>query len=551
MSHVVPYSIALPQLTVSQSTSAASGASRDDATPLLQPEGRVLSTLNPDGSRRWMTPKLSVGKYWHLRRLMGWALIVLFAAIPWLRLNDKPLILLDVMTRRFVFFGTTFRPTDTLLLALLLLSIFVGIFLLTALFGRVWCGWGCPQTVYMEFVYRPIERLCLGAGYGNRKVLIAPWRRVVMYAAFFVVSAHLANTFLAYFVGTDRLIEWTFRSPLEHPNAFAVFFVTVGLMMFDFCFFREQMCTLVCPYGRMQSVLLDRASLIVGYDRLRGEPRGKKKKDNPSDIAEKSGCDRDQATGNCGGGCACGEKAVATAATPVRTPAIDPARTADCVDCTLCVQTCPTGIDIRDGLQLECIHCAQCIDACDAVMAKLDRPLGLIRYSTQDALERTPGKGIRPRIILYPLLLAGLLAAFVTLLLTRADAMVVQLRVQGTPYSVEPDGSIVNVMRVRIDNRTDFAKEYTIEGADGVQLRNVVAVSVGAIDSAEATMHITSRPDQFVRGQRSITLHIRDGNHFDATQSFSIIGPFGALSHEHDRDHEADDQSNEKSEQHK
>jgi hypothetical protein len=236
----------------------------DPHNPLLRPEGRVLSTLNPDGSRRWLEPKLSNGRFLQRRRIVAWILIIVFAAIPWIRINDKPVILLDVMTRKFVFFGTTFRPTDTLLLALLLLSIFVGIFLLTALFGRVWCGWACPQTVYMEFLYRPVERLFLGKAYGNRKASVAPWRRVAMYAVFLLASAHLANTFLAYFVGTDRLVEWTLRSPTEHPTAFAIFVVTTGLMMFDFCFFREQMCTLVCPYGRFQSVLLDKGSLIVG-----------------------------------------------------------------------------------------------------------------------------------------------------------------------------------------------------------------------------------------------------------------------------------------------
>ncbi|MDZ4755620.1 MAG: 4Fe-4S dicluster domain-containing protein [Phycisphaerae bacterium] len=501
-----------------------------NASPVpAAPEGGVLSTLNPDGTRRWLMPKLSPGHTWTMRRLLAWGLIVVFAAIPWLRLNDKPLILLDVMTRRFVFFGVTFRPTDTLLLALLILIVFVVVFLLTAILGRVWCGWACPQTIYMEFVYRPIERLFLGAGYSNRKSLVAPWRRVAMYMAFFVVSAHLANTFLAYFVGTDRLVEWTFGSPLQHPTAFAVFGVTVAMMMFDFCFFREQMCTLVCPYGRMQSVLLDRDSLIVGYDRMRGEPRGRKRAPE-----KKYGCDKDPSTGRCGGGCGCSdERKDVVVDAPVRALAsargLASERVADCVDCTLCVQTCPVGIDIRDGLQLECIHCAQCIDACDAVMTKLHRPTGLIRYSTQNVLERTTGSRWRPRLVVYPLLLMGLLSGFVYLLVNRADAMIVQLRVQGVPYTVESDGSIVNVLRVRVDNRTDFARTYTIVGGDGVVLREPVGLAVDGIASSEATLHILSRPSDFVRGHRAITLQIRDDGAFAAEQSFGIAGPFGSL----------------------
>jgi cytochrome c oxidase accessory protein FixG len=467
----------------------------------MRPEGRVLSTLNPDGSRRWLTPKVSDGRFLSRRKAVGWALIILFAAIPWIRINDKPAILLDVMTRRFVFFGTTFRPTDTLLLALLLLSIFVGIFLLTALFGRVWCGWGCPQTVYMEFLYRPIERLFLGPAYNSKNASVPVWRRIAMYAVFLVVSAHLANTFLAYFVGTDRLVEWTLRAPTEHPTAFAVFVITVGLMMFDFAFFREQMCTLVCPYGRFQSVLLDRGSLIVGYDARRGEPRGKKARQKvaPNDAAQAD-----------------------PAAPEIKA-------TGDCIDCTLCVQTCPTGIDIRDGLQLECIHCAQCIDACDAVMDKIGRQRGLIRYSSQDQLEGAPRRKLRIRMIAYPLLLIAILTALVTLLFTRADAMVVQLRVQGTPYTVADDGSIINVVRLRVDNRTEVSKVYTIEGANGAILREPVAISVDGIASSEATLHVISKADEFARGRREVSIRVRDGEQFDEMKTLSLAGPFGAL----------------------
>jgi cytochrome c oxidase accessory protein FixG len=504
VSQATPTTVHLPQLPIA--ALAESAQASDPHDPLLRPEGRVLSTLNPDGSRRWLEPKLSTGRFWQRRRIVAWILIIVFAAIPWIRINEKPAILLDVMTRKFVFFGTTFRPTDTLLLALLLLSIFVGIFLLTALFGRVWCGWACPQTVYMEFLYRPIERLFLGKGYGNRKVTVAAWRRVAMYAVFLLASAHLANTFLAYFVGTDRLIEWTLRSPAEHPTAFAIFIVTTGLMMFDFCFFREQMCTLVCPYGRFQSVLLDKGSLIVGYDNRRGEPR----------RAARAGANRSA------------ETATPTLA-DAGTATVEPTKTGDCINCTLCVQTCPTGIDIRDGLQLECIHCAQCIDACDAVMDKIGKPRGLIRYSSQNALEGQTTKKLRIRVFAYPLLLATILSALVALLMTRADAMVVQLRVQATPYTVESDGAIVNVVRVRIDNRTEVPKTYRIEGTESARLREPMEVTVDGIASTEATFHVISRPEDFERGHRSAKIRVTDGEQFEELKEISLIGPFGSL----------------------
>ncbi|MEM1063058.1 MAG: 4Fe-4S dicluster domain-containing protein, partial [Planctomycetota bacterium] len=246
------------------------------SSAILTPEEHVLPTLEGDGSRRWLTPTVSAGGYWRRRRVVGYGLIALFVALPFVSINGKPAVLLDIVARRFVLFGATFLPTDTLLLALLMLCVFLGVFLATALFGRVWCGWGCPQTVYMEFVYRPIERFFdqTGGRGGKPSKKLAGWRRAARYATYLVVSFALANVFLAYFVGVERLATWMQTSPVANPSSFAVMAVTTGLMMFDFCFFREQLCLVACPYGRFQSVLLDRVSLIVGYDARRGEPRG-------------------------------------------------------------------------------------------------------------------------------------------------------------------------------------------------------------------------------------------------------------------------------------
>ena len=304
-------------------------------------EGRVLSTLNPDGSRRLIRPKLSKGRFYRRRLVVAWALVGAFVLIPILKMGGKPLLLLDIPRREFTFFGTTFLPTDTFLLMLLLFGIFVGIFLLTALLGRVWCGWACPQTVYMEYFYRPLERWIEG-GRARQLALDAAGpdaRRVLKQVVFFAVSALLANTFLAYFVGWDQLISWMTSSPADHPAAFAVMLGTTLLMFLDFAWFREQTCIVACPYGRFQSVLLDRRSLIVGYDAGRGEPRAPWRR---------------------------GEERTA----------------GDCLDCRLCVSTCPTGIDIRDGLQMECIACTQCIDACDEVMDRVGLSRGLVRYTS-------------------------------------------------------------------------------------------------------------------------------------------------------------------------
>ena len=279
--------------------------------PLLDAPEHVLSTLESDGSRRWIHPRLSTGKWWKRRRVVAYALIVFFVVLPHLRINGKPPVLLDIVARKFVFAGHTFLPTDTLLLALAMVGVFVTIVLATALTGRVWCGWGCPQTVYMEFLFRPIDRFfenTVGRGGKAKREVSGGWA-VARFLVYLLLCMLLAHTFLAYFVGTDRLAQWIRSSPIEHPTAFLVMGGTTVAMMFDFLFFREQLCLIACPYGRFQSVMLDRSSLIVAYDGNRGEPRKKGR--------------HIEGDGN-----------------------------GDCVDCNQCVVVCPTGIDIRDGLQM-------------------------------------------------------------------------------------------------------------------------------------------------------------------------------------------------------
>lgn len=397
---------------------------------LLQPEERVLSTLNKDGTRRWMKPRLSVGRFWKARRIVAYLLILIFTGIPYIQINGKPAILLDIIHREFTFFGKTLFATDTLLLALFMLTIFVSVFLATALAGRVWCGWACPQTVYMEFVYRPIERLFDGKPGTRPKKGATGFKKLLKHLTYLIISAFLAHTFLSYFVGVENLRHWIFGSPTSHPIAFAVVAAVTGLMLFDFGLFREQTCIVACPYGRFQSVMLDRSSLIVGYDKNRGEPRGAiKRKAKNGDVALN----------------------------------VIEAPQGDCIDCKMCVTTCPTGIDIRDGLQLECIHCAQCIDACDAIMDKVGKPRGLIRYSSQEALDGKKRKLLRPRVILYPLILTILLTAFVTVLLTKSAADVHLVRVKGNLFNALASGEFVNQARLTIANRTDGPVTYSAE----------------------------------------------------------------------------------------
>jgi cytochrome c oxidase accessory protein FixG len=446
------------------------------------PPERVLPTLNNDGSRRWIRPKPFKGVNYRRRLYVGWGLIALFVGLPFLRIGGSPAVLLDIPDRRFHLLGSTFLPTDGVLLMLLMLAVFVAIFLITALFGRVWCGWGCPQTVYMELVFRPIEQWLEGSRGQQLKLDRegANFRRVLKFFIFAVLSVVVANIFLAYFVGVSRLSAWMSSSPFEHPTGFLVVAGVSALVLFDFGYFREQMCTVVCPYARLQSVLLDKSSLVVGYDVKRGEPRGNGR--------------------NTGG---------------------------DCIDCKACVITCPTGIDIRDGLQLECVGCTQCIDACDSVMTKLDKPKGLIRYANQTWFETyADSKLLRPRVIVYPLVLAALLGGLLWIGRSHQRSEVTVLRGIGAPFALQGD-LVRNQLRIKIQNRraNETAFQLTVENAGDSRIitpENPVTIPGGQHASVGAFL-LTPR-GEFTAGVRNVTVVVSEPGD-TISVPYKLLGP--------------------------
>ena len=394
----------------------------DPHSPLIPAQEMVLPTLQGDGKRRWINPALATGKYWQRRRLLAYGLIAFFVTLPHLRLWGKPIVLLDIVSREFTFFGHTFYPTDSGLLLLLLLTLFFSIMFITAVGGRLWCGWGCPQTVYLEFLFRPIDRLFAGTvGKGGKpRKSLATALQMGRFAVYLACSMFLAHTFLSYFIGTDRLAQWMRLYPWQHPTAFGIMAGATAGLMYNFMFFREQLCMVACPYGRFQSVMLDKRSLIVTYDIHRGEPRHKGK----ALVGSKAG---------------------------------------DCIDCGHCTAVCPTGIDIRNGLQMECIHCTQCIDACDAVMGRIGKPEGLIRYSSQDALSGVKHTWIRARTLIYPVLALVTSTLFLMLLTTKFafDARI--LSTPGAPYSVTSTRDLQNNFRLRLRNRSNQEETYSIQ----------------------------------------------------------------------------------------
>lgn len=457
----------------------------------VRPNRDSVTTIRDDGSHLFLHPSDVRGFWTRARRGSAGLLIGIYLLLPWIPIGGHPAVFFDVAGRRFHLFGATLAFQDVWLLFFGITGLGFTLFFLTALLGRVWCGWACPQTVFMEHVYRRVERWIEGDAVARRKLDAAPWtrskviKRVGKQLVFILVSAVITHLFLAYFVSLPELWLMMSEAPTQHWSAFVFMAAATGILYFNFAWFREQLCLIICPYGRLQSVLLDDHSLVIGYDAQRGEPRGK----------------------------------------------IGLPETGACIDCNRCVQVCPTGIDIRQGLQIECIACAACVDACDEVMDKIKRPRGLVRYDSTAGFAGQRTRWLRPRIYLYLGLLAVGAAVATFALSTVRPAVLGVTRLQGAPYFVDAE-SVRNQFLVRLVNKRDteasflVTAEYldeagaalTLNGLDGV-------ITLGPLAEEARPLVVRVPREAYVGGFRLLIKASAVDGSFELTREASFSGP--------------------------
>lgn len=384
-----------------------------------------IATVDKDGKRIWLYPKKPKGKFYNARTIVSIVFLLLFLITPFIKINGEPIMLFNILERKFIIFGLLFMPQDFHLFVLAMLTFIVFIVLFTVIYGRLFCGWVCPQTVFMEMVFRKIEYWIEGDANEQRKLDRADWspekfrKKILKHLVFFVIAVVVSNYFLAYIIGMDNVIKIIKEPISQHIVGFAMMVVFSGIFYGVYSRLREQVCTTICPYGRLQGVLLVPDSIVVAYDNVRGEPRGKLKKANPLEEIQAA-----------------------------------VAKQGDCVDCKLCIHVCPTGIDIRNGTQLECVNCTACIDACDEVMDKIGKPRGLIRYDSLNGIKKGERHLFTTRVKAYSIVLTVLLLIDILLISARTDVEATILRSPGQMFQEVDSTHISNLYTYQIINKT-------------------------------------------------------------------------------------------------
>jgi len=473
-----------------------------------------IATVTQKGDRIWIFPKKPSGKFYNARTLFSVVLLVLLYGLPFVKVNGNPLILLNILERKLILFGVPFGPHDFHLFVIAMILIIISIFLFTVVYGRIFCGWLCPQTIFMEMVYRRIEYWIEGDSNKQRALAKMDWngekifKKGLKHAIFFAIAIITANTFLAYIIGKDQLFH-IMQSPVsDHVTGFIAMVIFSGVFYFVFAFFREQACLMVCPYGRLQGVMLDANSVVISYDHVRGEPRGVSK-----DSSAKLG---------------------------------------DCIDCKACVNVCPTGIDIRNGTQLECVNCTACIDACDSVMDKIKKPRGLIRYASLNEIEKGVRSLLTPRSIGYTVVLVVLFTALSIMLSKREDFELSILRTPGMMFQQYDSLHISNLYDFVLTNKTfdEIPATLELENSNGkikIIGSNMIAKPQGII---EAKFLVVIEESEITQLNTPITIVVKANNKVIDRIKSSFLGRIETFrKNKHDnKEHEKRENDKEKEE---
>ncbi|WP_179352561.1 cytochrome c oxidase accessory protein CcoG [Winogradskyella vidalii] len=467
------------------------------------PENEVfrdsINTIDEEGKRKWVFPKKPSGPLYDKRKIVSYFLLAFLLVSPFIKVNGNQFLLFNILERRFNIFGFPFWPQDFYLFVISMLIGVVFITLFTVGFGRVFCGWICPQTIFMEMVFRRIEYWIDGDRNKQMRLQRQKWdaekirKRVLKWFIFLVISFVIANVFLAYLIGGDKLLRYISEGPLEHTGTLIPLLIFTAVFYFVFAWFREQVCIIACPYGRLQGVLLDNKSVVVAYDHKRGEAENGRKKFRKNEDREAKGY-------------------------------------GDCIDCVQCVNVCPTGIDIRNGTQLECVNCTACIDECDTIMEKINLPKGLIRFASEDNIEKKEPFKLTARMKGYIAVLTILIGILAGMLLLRSDVEARILRLPGQLFEHKENNIISNVYTFKLINKTSNKIDdlsFKLRGWDGTI--NIVSTSdtffVEPQGIAEGTLFIELKQGDLSGDKNNVMIDVYSKGELIETTSVTFLGP--------------------------
>jgi cytochrome c oxidase accessory protein FixG len=459
-----------------------------------------IATVDAKGKRKWVYAQKPKGKLYNYRTLVSWGFFALFFTLPFIKLHGRPLFIFNIPNAEFIIFGKIFWPQDFFIFGVMMLTFIVFIVLFTAAFGRLFCGWVCPQTIFMEMLFRKVEYLIEGDAAKQRLLNNGTWtaekirKKMIKHSAFFLLAFIIANFFLSYIIGVKELEKIISEPVSQHTGGFFAILIFSGVFYGVYAYFREQVCTVVCPYGRLQSVLLDSNSMLVAYDYKRGEPRGKYKKEKNAEL-----------------------------------------NTGDCIDCFQCVKVCPTNIDIRNGTQMECVGCTACIDACNKMMDAVGKPLGLIRYASENGVAEKKKLRYTGRMRFYTIVLVVLAGLLTTLLVTRKDIDGTITRTTGLLYQERGTDSLSNLFTIEIQNKTineipvQLKLEGDMAGVGKIELVGTKSINVKKEGQGAGTFFIVL-PRSAVKSRKvRLQVGVYRGDEKITVLKTNFMGPFGSF----------------------